>query len=45
MMAGAFPKSTERLYRLIAENRERLGRMLGEQACAVDPSAHSRHKA
>jgi predicted DCC family thiol-disulfide oxidoreductase YuxK len=45
MMAGAFPKSTDRLYRLIAKNRETLGRMLGEQACAVDPSAHSRHKA
>lgn len=45
MMAGAFPKGTDRLYRLIAKNRETFGRMLGEQACAVDPSAPSRHKA
>lgn len=44
MMAGLFPKSTDRLYRLIARNREKFGRMLGEQACSVDPAARSREK-
>ena len=38
MIAGAFPKSTDRVYRLVAANRERLGTLLGEQACAVDPT-------
>lgn len=37
----AFPKSTDRLYRTVAANRHRLGRMLGEQACSIDPSARS----
>jgi hypothetical protein len=37
-MARTFPKSTDRLYRLVADNRERFGRMLGENACAVDPT-------
>jgi predicted DCC family thiol-disulfide oxidoreductase YuxK len=41
-MASLFPKSTDRAYRLIARNREKFGRMLGEQACAVDPAARSR---
>ncbi|MGH2786095.1 MAG: thiol-disulfide oxidoreductase DCC family protein [Actinomycetota bacterium] len=41
LIAGALPKSTDRLYRLVARNREKLGRLLGEQACAVDPT-HSR---
>ena len=40
-MASLFPKSTDRGYRLIARNRERFGRMLGEQTCAVDPAARS----
>jgi predicted DCC family thiol-disulfide oxidoreductase YuxK len=44
VMAGLFPKSTDRLYRLVARNRETLGRILGEQACAVDPSGRSRHE-
>ena len=34
-----FPKSTDRLYRLVARNRHKLGKALGEQACAVDPTA------
>jgi predicted DCC family thiol-disulfide oxidoreductase YuxK len=42
MIAETFPRSTDRLYRLIARNRERFGRMLGTQACAVDPGARSR---
>lgn len=41
-VARIFPKNTDRLYRLLAGNRERLGRMLGEQACSVDPAARSR---
>jgi predicted DCC family thiol-disulfide oxidoreductase YuxK len=39
--ASLFPRTTDRVYRLIARNRERLGRMLGEQACAVDPAGRS----
>jgi predicted DCC family thiol-disulfide oxidoreductase YuxK len=32
------PRTTERLYRLVAANRLRLAAMLGQQACAVDPA-------
>jgi predicted DCC family thiol-disulfide oxidoreductase YuxK len=38
-VAAAFPGATERLYRLLARNRDRLGALLGTSACAVDPSA------
>lgn len=38
LLAEAFPRITDRLYRWVARNRETLGRRLGEQACAVDPS-------
>jgi predicted DCC family thiol-disulfide oxidoreductase YuxK len=41
LMARAFPKSADRLYGVVAGNRDRLGRMLGEQACSVDPAARS----
>lgn len=44
-LAAAFPKATERLYQWVARNRDRLGRRLGEQACAVDPGSRRRHKA
>jgi predicted DCC family thiol-disulfide oxidoreductase YuxK len=37
-VVAAFPGLTDRLYRLVAENRERLGRLLGQDACNVDPS-------
>lgn len=37
-LAGALPGATDRAYRLVARNRDRLGRWLGAQACAVDPS-------
>lgn len=37
ILADAFPRSTDRLYRWVARNRDSLGRRLGEQACAVDP--------
>ena len=42
-IAGSFPKGTERLYRMVADNRELFGRLLGDQACAVDPA--DRHQA
>jgi predicted DCC family thiol-disulfide oxidoreductase YuxK len=37
-LAETFPGLTERIYRWVANNRDCLGRRLGEQACAVDPS-------
>jgi predicted DCC family thiol-disulfide oxidoreductase YuxK len=37
-LAETFPRSTDRLYRWVARHRDALGRWLGEQACAVDPS-------
>ena len=40
-VAETFPRTTERLYRWIARNRDELGRRLGEEACAVDPSTRS----
>jgi predicted DCC family thiol-disulfide oxidoreductase YuxK len=40
-LAKQFPKSTDRLYRLIARNRHKLGKAIGEQACSVDPSSRS----
>jgi predicted DCC family thiol-disulfide oxidoreductase YuxK len=38
-MAARFPGTTERIYRLVARRRNRLGRLLGQRACSVDPSA------
>jgi predicted DCC family thiol-disulfide oxidoreductase YuxK len=38
LLAETFPRSTDRLYRWVARNRDTLARRLGEQACAVDPS-------
>ena len=40
-LADTFPRSTDRLYRWVARHRDALGRRLGEQACAVDPSRRS----
>jgi predicted DCC family thiol-disulfide oxidoreductase YuxK len=37
MAAQIFPRTTDRAYRLIAKNRGRLGRLIGEKACAVEP--------
>jgi predicted DCC family thiol-disulfide oxidoreductase YuxK len=37
-LAETFPRTTDRLYRWVANNRDALGRRLGEQACAADPS-------
>jgi predicted DCC family thiol-disulfide oxidoreductase YuxK len=38
-IADRFPALTERAYRWVADRRERIGRLLGQEACAVDPSA------
>ena len=38
-VASLFPQTTERAYWRVARNRDRLGRMLGARACAVDPMA------
>jgi predicted DCC family thiol-disulfide oxidoreductase YuxK len=40
---SAFPGVTERLYRLVARNRDRFGRLVGAAACAVDPSRRNRN--
>ena len=37
-IAAAFPGATESGYRLVARHRERLGRLLGQRACSVDPT-------
>src|SRR6266550_4429308 len=36
--AAALPGATDTTYRLVARHRERLGRMLGQRACSVDPT-------
>ncbi len=41
LLAETFPRSTDRLYRWVARHRDSLGRRLGEQVCAVDPSRRS----
>jgi predicted DCC family thiol-disulfide oxidoreductase YuxK len=43
-MASTVPVLTRATYRLVARNRERFGRALGTQACAVDPTARSDSK-
>lgn len=37
-LAAAFPRATDRLYDWTARHRGRLGALLGEQRCAVQPS-------
>jgi predicted DCC family thiol-disulfide oxidoreductase YuxK len=37
-LADRFPGVTERAYRSVADRRDRIGRLLGQEACAVDPS-------
>jgi predicted DCC family thiol-disulfide oxidoreductase YuxK len=41
LLTETFPRTTDRLYRWVARNRDALGRRLGEQACSVDPSRRS----
>jgi predicted DCC family thiol-disulfide oxidoreductase YuxK len=38
VVAARFPRLTDRAYRWVADHRDRLGRLLGPTACAVDPS-------
>lgn len=38
MLLEAAPGLTDRAYAAVAERRTALGRMLGQRACAVDPS-------
>jgi predicted DCC family thiol-disulfide oxidoreductase YuxK len=38
-LAEVSPSLTDKAYRFVAAHRERLGRALGEQACAVQPGA------
>lgn len=40
--AARFPRLTDRAYRWVAAHRDRLGRLLGARACAVDPSSSPR---
>jgi predicted DCC family thiol-disulfide oxidoreductase YuxK len=37
-VAGASPSLTDRVYRAMAARRTQIGRLLGADACAVDPS-------
>ena len=43
-LARVLPRTTERTYRFVARNRERLGRGLGVDACSI-PSRSSHHGA
>jgi predicted DCC family thiol-disulfide oxidoreductase YuxK len=36
-LLAAFPGTTARTYRWVTRHRDRLGRLVGEKACAVDP--------
>ncbi|MDP9302418.1 MAG: DUF393 domain-containing protein [Actinomycetota bacterium] len=42
-IAAALPGATDTTYRLVARHRERLGRMLGQRACSVDPTKGGSH--
>lgn len=39
----AFPPLTNRAYGLVARNRDRFGRLVGQSACSVDPSRRTRN--
>jgi predicted DCC family thiol-disulfide oxidoreductase YuxK len=43
-VAATMPGLTRATYRIVARNREKFGRMLGQKACAVDPAARSETK-
>jgi predicted DCC family thiol-disulfide oxidoreductase YuxK len=38
VLAATFPSVTERAYGLLVRHRTRLGTMLGQRACSVDPA-------
>jgi predicted DCC family thiol-disulfide oxidoreductase YuxK len=42
IFAAAFPGFTQLVYEAIARNREILARLVGEEACAVDPRSVAR---
>jgi predicted DCC family thiol-disulfide oxidoreductase YuxK len=42
LLAEMFPDTTERAYRWVANNRDKLGARIGKEACAVDPTAGQR---
>ena len=41
LLASTFPRTSDRAYRWVARHRDRLGSVLGEQACAVVPTRHT----
>jgi len=43
-VAGAMPPVTGVAYRFVARNRTKLGKLIGSQACSVDPSARGAAK-
>ena len=40
-LAALWPAATDRVYRAVASRRTTIGRWLGQDACAVDPSRSS----
>ncbi len=42
LLLAAFPAVTERAYRAVAHHRDRLGRLVGQTACEVDPRRRNR---
>jgi predicted DCC family thiol-disulfide oxidoreductase YuxK len=38
-VAAVFPRTTQRAYRWVTEHRERLAKIVGAKACAVDPGS------
>jgi predicted DCC family thiol-disulfide oxidoreductase YuxK len=38
-LAATFPRTTQRVYRWVTNHRDRLAKLVGTKACAVDPSA------
>jgi predicted DCC family thiol-disulfide oxidoreductase YuxK len=41
LLASTFPRTTDRAYQWVARHRDRLGTLLGEQACAIDLTRRS----
>ena len=41
-LLAAFPGATDRVYRTVARNRDRFGRLVGQRACEVDPRRRNR---
>jgi predicted DCC family thiol-disulfide oxidoreductase YuxK len=45
VLAETFPGLTQRLYRWVADHRDRIAKVLGPEACSVDPSGPARRAA